>query len=168
MLVKLSQPLLPPPPLLPSTTTRSHNILVSGTASGDLHFWDTATGAFVFGSTAQHPNDAGISAMGSSEGCAAGGRCSEGSSGLNNATAAAAAAAAVEVANLTLYTACEEGFVKTWKIGWGFKGGVGGTGMAGEVGRMACRNWGSHVQAVFMLSRITSPSTHNVLIVSNV
>lgn len=60
---------------------------------------------------AQHPNNAGISALGSSEegtvGVASGG-------GINIGAAAAAAAV---MDKLALYTACEEGFVKTWKIG---------------------------------------------------
>lgn len=92
----------------------SHGMLVSGTASGELHFWDTATGALIFGAKAQHPSNAGISALSCSEG---GTVDSEDAGGGGNTIACSGAAAAAEIANLALYTACEEGYVKTWKLG---------------------------------------------------
>lgn len=96
---------------------RSHDVLVSGTASGDLHFWDASTGALIFGRAARHPNDAGMSAMGSSEGTNAGGGSDPNSVENLLGVAATTGTASVDNVNLLLYTACEEGFVKMWKVG---------------------------------------------------
>ena len=128
----------------------SHDILVSGTASGELHFWDGPTGTFVFGTLARHPHGGGLSAMGSSEGISTAvvdiraviGGSSNGSGGSNGvvpatdapkATPAAPPIATVTVAledsaNLMLYTACDGGFVKTWRVGEQKEGGGRGGG----------------------------------------
>lgn len=95
----------------------SHDVLVSGTASGDLHFWDASTGALIFGRAARHPNDAGMSAMGSSEGTSAGGGGDSNSADNLFGGSVATGAVSMDNVNLLLYTACEEGFVKTWKVG---------------------------------------------------
>lgn len=102
---------------------------MSGTASGQIHIWDAPTGAFIFGTAARHPNDTGLSAMGTSEnrGNGADRNAEIGGTGPTFAAATAAAAAApasggatassIIEKELRLYTACEEGFVKTWKVG---------------------------------------------------
>lgn len=95
----------------------SHDVLVSGTASGELHFWDASTGALIFGREARHPNDAGMSAMGSSEGTSVGGGGDSNSADNIVGVSTATGAASMDNVNLLLYTACEEGFVKTWKVG---------------------------------------------------
>lgn len=117
----------------------SHNVLCSGTASGELHVWDASTGAFIFGVAARHPNNPGLTAMSTNEGPVEGGGglnadTSEGPSGRGGgdsggdgfgvgATRASPAAvrSTTPVAggrsNLMLFTACEEGFVKTWRLG---------------------------------------------------
>lgn len=108
---------------------------MSGTASGELHFWDASTGQFIFAARTRHPNDAALSAMGSSEGTAqaygsgahgvgasdeGGGGGGQGGGGVAATFAATAASASAITAgnvNLMMYTACEEGYVKTWKVG---------------------------------------------------
>ena len=111
----------------------SHKVLVSATASGELHFWDASTGAFIFNAPMQHPNNAGASALGSSEeagtaedsdpnaGSLAGERVviggSGGGGGGGGLGEVRVAGTAVDRASLMLYTACEEGFVKTWRVG---------------------------------------------------
>ena len=122
----------------------SHDALCSGTASGELHFWDASSGAFIFGVAARHPNNPGLTAMSSNEGSLEGGGGggggiktdgSEGRSGGGGAsgvgtlpiTAAGGGGAPVVaggIADLLLYTACEEGFVKTWRVGERFGTGV--------------------------------------------
>ncbi|CAM9168152.1 unnamed protein product [Hapterophycus canaliculatus] len=123
---------------------RCHNVLCSGTASGELHFWDAPTGGFIFGVAARHPNNPGLTAMSSNEGLVegsgvsnpdsseglgrggggGGGLVSNGARGGDGGMGAAAAStpaagpgAAGGSANLMLFTACEEGFVKTWRVG---------------------------------------------------
>ncbi|CAM9408537.1 unnamed protein product, partial [Ectocarpus sp. 8 AP-2014] len=118
---------------------RCHNVLCSGTASGELHVWDASTGAFIFGVAARHPNNPGLTAMSTNEGPVERGGglnhdTSEGPSGRGGgdslgdgfgvgATRASPAAvrSTTPVAgsrnNLMLFTACEEGFVKTWRLG---------------------------------------------------
>lgn len=116
---------------------------MSATASGELHFWDAPTGAFIFNMPMQHPNNAGASALGSSEeagtdedsdpnaGSIVGGLGSRrGVSGVSGVGVggggggeAGVAGTSAASGNLMLYTACEEGFVKTWKIGEGKWGG---------------------------------------------
>ncbi|CAM9600070.1 unnamed protein product [Ectocarpus fasciculatus] len=118
---------------------RCHNVLCSGTASGELHVWDASTGAFIFGVAARHPNNPGLTAMSTNEGPVEGGGglnadTSEGPSGRGGgdsggdgfgvgATRASPAAVrsttpvAGSRSNLMLFTACEEGFVKTWRLG---------------------------------------------------
>ncbi|CAM9921817.1 unnamed protein product, partial [Sphacelaria rigidula] len=110
---------------------RCHRILVSGSASGELHVWDVATGTFLFGAAARQPDNAGISTMASNEGCSSsdgtresasgggGGGGGDGSGDGSGGAGAGAGAGDQEVANLVLYTASEEGFVKTWKLGEG-------------------------------------------------
>ena len=118
---------------------------MSATASGELHFWDASTGAFIFNVPMHHPNDAGASALGSSEeaeteysGCdggniggghvvrgdgggGGGGGGGDGGGGGGTVLGAVRMAGTASSANLKLYTACEEGYVKTWKVGerWG-------------------------------------------------
>lgn len=101
-----------------------------------MHFWDAPSGAFIFGVAARHPNNPGLTAMSSNEGPIEGGgggsnpdssvrlitagTCSNGGGGgvtTNTATAAAVGEGVGGCASLMLYTACEEGFVKTWKVG---------------------------------------------------
>ncbi|CAM9994687.1 unnamed protein product [Ectocarpus sp. 4 AP-2014] len=118
---------------------RCHNVLCSGTASGELHVWDASTGAFIFGVSARHPNNPGLTAMSTNEGpMERGGGLNhdtpEGPSGRGGgdslgdgfgvgATRASPAAVrsttpvAGSGSNLMLFTACEEGFVKTWRLG---------------------------------------------------
>lgn len=82
---------------------------------------------------ARHPNNPGLTAMSSNEGSLEGGgggvkpNASEdqsgrvGGSGHGATTSSAAGGGAPVVASgsadLMLYTACEEGFVKTWRVG---------------------------------------------------
>lgn len=82
---------------------------------------------------ARHPNNPGMTAMSSNEGSLEGDGggvkpdVSEGQSGTvggsgrgaTTATVAGGGVAAVTSgsADLMLYTACEEGFVKTWRVG---------------------------------------------------
>lgn len=132
---------LSPLALLHSTHhSKSHGVLCSGTASGELHFWDASSGAFIFGVAARHPHNAGLTAMSTNEGYLEGGGgdgvkvdASEGhigavgasGGGATTTTAAVGGAPAVASgsADLMLYTACEEGFVKTWKVGERSKNG---------------------------------------------
>lgn len=83
---------------------------------------------------ARHPNNPGLTAMSSNEGClevGGGGRVKHDASevqsggvGTSGRGAAATTTAgggppvvASGTADLMLYTACEEGFVKTWRVG---------------------------------------------------
>lgn len=101
--------------------------------------WDASTGAFIFGVAARHPNNPGLTAMSTNEGpVERGGGLNhdtpEGPSGRGGgdslgdgfgvgATRASPAAVrsttpvAGSRSNLMLFTACEEGFVKTWRLG---------------------------------------------------
>lgn len=85
---------------------------------------------------ARHPNNPGLTALSSNEGSLEGGgggvkpdtteRQSGGiGAGGRGATTTTAAAPAVVsgIAELMLYTACEEGFVKTWRVGERAKNG---------------------------------------------
>eukprot|EP00903_Cladosiphon_okamuranus_P008717 g8350.t1 len=113
---------------------RCHGVLCSGTASGELHFWDASSGEFIFGVAARHPNNPGLTAMSSNEGSLEGGDgggvkpdtseglsgsvdASRGGSPATTAVGGGAPAVASGSADLMLYTACEEGFVKTWRVG---------------------------------------------------
>lgn len=101
--------------------------------------WDASTGAFIFGVAARHPNSPGLTAMSTNEGPVerggglnpdtpeglsgrgGGGDNRDEGFGVGATRAAPAVRSSTPVAgdrgNLMLFTACEEGFVKTWRLG---------------------------------------------------
>ncbi|CAM9475514.1 unnamed protein product, partial [Discosporangium mesarthrocarpum] len=68
---------------------KGYSMLVSGNGAGELHVWDTTSGALVFCTHAKHPDDAGLSAIG----------CERGDF------------------TSVLLTGCSGGYVKTWRVG---------------------------------------------------